>query len=151
MPTTDELATELDTLKTQVPTIEELFFSQTHISWASSSTSGSTPNSGISGSTRFTLAAFNKPVRVLGMAVSFDYWNMAGSDTNYWTCSLERGNDAIGFPDMAIRSTRLTGTDANGGITRRTPWTFDAAAWNTNADIAAGEILLHVFGVCGAG
>lgn len=137
MPTTDELAAQLGELQIQVPTIEDLICTVSIPGWSSS---GGTLSASLGSSTRFTLMTLNVPVRILSVAVSFEYFSLGASDTSYWTCFLEKGNEAAGFPDIAARSTQNTGANANGAIVKRTPWTFDAAAWG-NADVAAGELL----------
>lgn len=132
MPTTDELAAQIAALQESVPTLEELLFSDTIVSWNGSTT--------LTGSTRFTLLVAPIPLRILSVGISSEYQTLAASDTAYWTCALEHGTNAGGFPDLAVRSTQNTGATANGGIASRTPWTFDAATW-VSQDIAAGELL----------
>lgn len=134
MPTTDELATQLASVQDSTPTLEELLFSTTVPCW------GSTPSGTITGSTRLTLMVAPIPLRILSVGISWDYQTLAASDTNYWTCALEHGNATAGFPDLASRSTQSTGANANGGITARMPWTFDAATW-ASQDVAQGELL----------
>lgn len=136
MPTTDELAADLAALRDSVPTLEEQLFSTTIPCW------GTTPGGSITTSNRITLLVAPIPLRILSVAISWDYQTLTASDTAYWTCALEHGNNASGsgFPDLAVRSTQNTGANANGGIASRVPWTFDAAAW-ASTDIAAGELL----------
>jgi hypothetical protein len=132
MPTTDELAAQLAALQGSTPTLEELLFSDTIVSWNGGTT--------ITGSTRFTLLVAPIPLRILSVSISSEYQTLAASDVAYWTCALEHGTGPAGFPDLAVRSTQNTGANANGGITARLPWTFDAAAW-LSTDVAAGELL----------
>jgi len=132
MPTTDELAAQLADLRAVTPTLEELLFSDTIVSWNGSTT--------ITGNTRFTLLVAPIPLRILSVAISSEYQTVPASDTAYWTCALEHGTEAGGFPDLAVRSTQNTGANANGALAKRTPWTFDAATW-VSQDVAAGELL----------
>lgn len=132
MVTTDELAAQLAELRRQTPTLEELLVTASFQSWK-----GATD---LTKAVRFTLLVAPIPVRILSVAVSFEYWSIASSETSYWTGVLEQGDGQAGFPDIAARSTRGTGANANGGITARKAWTWDAAAW-TGADLAAGELL----------
>jgi hypothetical protein len=118
--------------KDQVPTLEGLMTNTAIQSW-----NGYTD---ITTNTRYTLMIAPIPIRILSVAVSFEYWTIAGSDTSYWTGIIEHGTQAGGFPDMATRTTQLTGANANNGITQRTPWTWDAAEWGTT-DLSAGELL----------
>lgn len=132
MPTTDELAAQVAALQEATPTLEELLFSDTIVAWNGNTT--------ITASTRFTLLVAPIPLRILSLSISSEYQTLAASDTNYWTCALEHGTNAAGFPDLAVRNTQNTGANANGGIAQRTPWTFDAASW-ASQDVAAGELL----------
>jgi hypothetical protein len=132
MVTTDELAAQLAELRRQTPTLEELLVTASFQSWK-----GATD---LTKPVRFTLLVAPIPVRILSVAVSFEYWTIAASETSYWTGVLEQGDGQAGFPDIAARSTRSTGANANGGITARKAWTWDAAAWS-GADLAAGELL----------
>jgi hypothetical protein len=134
MPTTDELAAQIAALQAATPTHEDLLASMTIPCWGSS-----TPSCTITGSTRLTLMVVPIPLRILSVGISLEYQTLAASDTNFWTCALERGSGGS-YPDMALRSTQNTGANANGGITARTPWTFDAAAW-ASTDLAAGDLL----------
>lgn len=122
------LAADLGVTRTQVPTFEEL--PPTSIRFDKT----------ITGALRLNLLAANRPLCVLGAALGFDYYDLAASDSSYWTFILEHGNDVSGFPDIATRSTQNTGSNANGPIQQRTPWVFDAAAW-FNPVVAAGEVL----------
>ena len=131
--TLEELEAAFLAAQAATPTLEELLFSDTIVSWNGSTT--------ITGSTRFTLLVPPIPVRILSVGISSEYQTLAASDTAYWTCALEHGTNAGGgFPDLAVRSTQSTGANANGGISSRVPWTFDAATW-VSQDVAAGELL----------
>ncbi len=131
--TLEELEAAFLAAQAATPTLEELLFSDTIVSWNGSTT--------LTGSTRFTLLVAPIPLRILSVGISSEYQTLAASDTAYWTCALEHGTNAGGgFPDLAVRSTQSTGTNANGGIASRVPWTFDAATW-VSQDVAAGELL----------
>jgi hypothetical protein len=132
MITTNELAAQLAALRQQTPTLEELLVTTAFQSWK-----GATE---LTTATRFTLLIAPIPVRILSVAVSFEYCSIAASETSYWTGVLEHGDGPAGFPDIAARSTRGTGANANGGITARKAWTWDAATWG-RADLAVGELL----------
>lgn len=133
MATADEVAADLAAFKEQVPTLEEQLCSMTVPCW----------NNGvdkISTATAMTLLVAPIPLRVLSCGLSFEYWNLAASDSAYWAMTLNRGDAAAGYLDVARRTTQNTGGDAGGGIVARTPWTFDGANW-ANADLAAGDLL----------
>lgn len=134
MPSTDELAAQIAALQESTPILEELLFSTTLCCWGSS-----TPALTITGSTRMTLMVAPIPLRILSVSLSSEYQDLAPSDSSYWTCALEHGSGGS-FPDLAVRSTQNTGANANGGISQRSPWTFDAAAW-VSTDMVAGELL----------
>lgn len=126
MPTIDELAA-------CTPTLEELIFSTVIPCWNNGADK-------IGSATAMTLLVAPIPLRVLSCALSFEYWSLAASDTRYWTAELNAGTGPLGFRSVATRSTRNTGATANGGVTARKAWTFDAAAWGP-ADLGAGELL----------
>lgn len=133
MPTTDELAAELEAVKASTPTLEELPFSFLVPCW----------NNGIdklTSANAMTFLVAPIPLRVLSIALSFEYMNLPASDTAYWTLTAKKGSNPGGWTDVAARSTQNTGALANGGIVSRSKWTFDAAAWG-NADLAAGDLL----------
>jgi hypothetical protein len=131
-PTLEELAADLATLKTQVPIHEELLFSTILPCWNNAVDKLTNANA-------ISLLVAPIPLRVLSCALSFEYWSLAASDSAYWTMTLSRGNTS-GYTDIAARSTQNTGANANGGITARKAWTFDAAAWG-DAELAAGDLL----------
>ncbi|GAA3228865.1 hypothetical protein [Actinocorallia longicatena] len=132
MATVEELAAQIAVLREQIPTLEDLLFSVGIQTWDGGPS--------VAEGTRFTLMAAPFPLRVLSVAVSFEYFSLAASDTVYWKGVLEKGTGPEGFPDIAARTTRPTGADANGPITARVPWTWDAAAWS-DADLAKGQLL----------
>jgi hypothetical protein len=124
-------------LAEQVPSLEELYAIASFPSWVTSGTPVASQSSGF----RQTLfVPTGVPVRILGVALSFEYWNLAASDTNYWMATAEIGS-GTNWPDHAVRTTQNTGGTANGGITARTPWTFDAAAWSPDPIVAPGQAL----------
>lgn len=137
-PTLASLQAEIDELKVSVPTLEELLLTVTFQCWVSES--GGTPTMSRASGFRMCLLTAPIPIKVLSVSVCWEYLNLPASDTSYWTGTLEIGTGPAGFPDVAQRSTRNTGATANGGVTARKPWTFDAAAW-ADSDMAAGEVL----------
>lgn len=131
--TLEELAADVTALREQVPTLEDLLLSTVVPCW----------NNGldkVSGATAFTLLVAPIPMRILSVALSFEYWSLPASDTNYWSVELNRGDAIKGYTAIATRTTQTTGANANGAITARKAWTFDAAAW-ASADLAAGDLL----------
>lgn len=140
MPTTDELAAEIATLKTQTPTLEELLTSTTVSCWRAAGA----PSTYITGVTALTLLVAPIPLRILSVALSFEYMNLTAHDVNYWKADLNRGDGPGGFTTFATRSTQVTGANANGGIVQREAWTFDAAAW-TSSDLSVGDLLRVTF------
>jgi hypothetical protein len=135
LPTTDELAADLAAVKASTPTIEELIVTTPICCW----TSGTTPARDITSAVWITLLTAPIPLRILSVALSFEYWSLAASDTAYWQAELAR-HDASAFTVFAVRTSQITGPNANGPVTSRQPWTFDAAAWGS-ADLATGESL----------
>ena len=131
--THEELEALVLHMQTVTPVMEDLLFSTVIPSWNG--------NTDITTSQRMTLMIAPIPVRVLSVALSWDYWSLPSSATDYWTAVLEKGTNPAGFPDIATRTTQNTGATANGPIVARVPWTFDAAEWNEDADMAAGELL----------
>jgi hypothetical protein len=139
--TLEELEAVVLQLQDSVPTLEEQLFTVGIQSW-----NGLTD---LTGATRFTLLAAPFALRVLSVDLSFEYWTLASSTVNFWTVVLERGNQALGFPDICTRTTAPSGANANGGITARMPWNFDGANW-AGADLAKGELLCMNWGKTGA-
>lgn len=131
----DEVDADLQTLKTQVPTLEGLTQSVAFQTW----TVGSAIVRTMTSSFRQCLFIAPVPCRVLSVAFAFEYFSIDASDTSYWQAGLEIGPSAT-WPDLALRTTQNTGPNANGPIAARTAWTFDAAAWQPS-DLAAGQIL----------
>lgn len=132
MPTTDELAADLEAVKASTPTLEELCFSMVIPCW----------NNGIDklpSATAMTLLVAPMPLRVLSVACSWEYWNLAASDAAYWKGELSKGNGA-GYSVFATKTTQNTGAYAGGGIVARRAWTFDSANWG-NADLAQNDLL----------
>lgn len=131
--TLEELEAEVAALKTQVPTLEDLLFSTTIPCWNNAADK-------ISGPTAVTLLVAPFPLRVLSVALSWEYWNLSASDSNYWKADLSSGTGPGGFTIFATRTTQNTGTNANGAVAARRAWTFDAAAWGSS-DLDAGDLL----------
>lgn len=133
MTTIDDLAAELEAVKASTPTLEELLFSQMVPCWNNGADRLYSGNA-------MTFLVAPIPLRILSISMSFEYWSIAASDSNYWTLSARKGSNATVWETFAERSTRNTGGTANGGVTGRTPWTFDGAVWG-DADFAAGDLL----------
>lgn len=142
MPTIDELAAELEQVKTSTPTLEEQLFSQMVPCW----------NNGVdrlSNANAMTFLVAPIPLRVLSISMSWEYWSIAASNTNYWTLTARKGNNSAGWGVIAARSTQSTGGNANGPVAARTAWTFDGASWG-DADLAAGDLLRIDFAPTGS-
>jgi hypothetical protein len=125
-----------DDLATQVPSIEEL--------WAVCEVScltvgGISAVSRASGFRKTVWVGGAAPVAILGLYLAFEYWSQPASDSAYWTFRADIGAGGS-YVACAQRSTRNTGPDANGAITARVPWTFDAAAWGPSI-VTAGQIM----------
>jgi hypothetical protein len=133
LPTIEELATELETVKASTPTLEEQLFSQMVPCWNNGADKLTSGNA-------MTFLVAPIPLRVLSISMSFEYWSIAVSNTHFWTLSARKGNNVTGWDTFAARSTQSTGGNANGPVSPRTAWTFDGASW-TNADFAAGDLL----------
>lgn len=143
-PTLDSLQAALDAVtaevalfKTQVPTLEEQVLCVPIQCWSSSN---STPTTSRTSGMRTSLMVAPIPLKVLSVALAWEYWNIAASDTSYWQATLEIGDGPTGFPDVAVKTTQSTGANANGGVTARKAWTFDSAAW-APVDMNAGQLL----------
>lgn len=130
--TLEELEAVVSQLQETTPTLEELIFSVGIQSW-----NGLTD---LSGNTRMTLMVAPVALRVLSVDLSFEYWSLPSSNTDYWSVTLEKGTSPGGFPDIATRNTKNSGADANGPINDRESWNFDAANW-AGADLSKGQLL----------
>lgn len=133
--------TTVDELAAQTPSLEELLTSTLVPCWNG-------PIDRLSTANAMTLLVAPIPLRILSVAISWEYWNLAASDTAYWSANLNKGTGPTGFASIATRTTQNTGANANGPVVARKPWTFDAAAWG-NADLAAGELLRVTFSPAG--
>ena len=136
-PTIDSVNADLQTLKTQVPSLEDMTPLSVRIECLDSAGSATTRTTG-SYATTVLVAPY--PLKVLSMAISFDNWSLTSSDTAYWDCQIKRWSAGVGTL-LAERTTQSTGALANGGITPRVAWTFDSAPW-VDTTFAAGELLL---------
>ena len=130
---------ELEDVVTQVqqttPILEELCFSFGIQSWVDGN--GAVTRSPLNH--RVTIGVAPMAMRIISASVSFEYWTCAPSDTNYWEISLEKGS-GVSFPNIAYKTTQITGGNAGGGILPRTAWTLDSANWG-DADMAKGQLL----------
>lgn len=131
----EELESELIQVKQTTPILEELCFSFGIQSWVDGN--GAVTRSPLNH--RATIFIAPMACRILSASVSFEYWTCAANDTNFWEFSLEKGS-GVSFPNIAYKTTQITGTNANGGILPRTAWTMDSANWG-NADMAKGQLL----------
>lgn len=131
-----QLRTDFDTLKGQVHTREEAVFQVSHTGWP---VNGSIVQL-LSTSFRFGMFVAPFPCKILSLAMVFDYWTIAASDTNYWQISLEKSSDGTTFPDIVNKSTQNTGALAGGGITGRKSWSLDSGAWG-DATLNTGDVL----------
>lgn len=136
MATADEVQADLDLFMTQVPTLEDQLFVSQICCYTYSA-----PARDITGPAWLTLATAPIPMRILSVTLSFEYWNLAASDTNYWRAELAVRVLSGASNIFATRTTQSTGANANGPIVARKAWTFDAAAWGP-ADLLAGESLM---------
>ena len=119
-------------IETSTPTLEDQMFSLVIDGW-SGGTTLTTPQ-------RMTLFVAPIPVQIKSVDVSFDYGNVAASNTNYWRAVLEKSEVSGAFPDITAKTTQTTGAEANGPIVARRCWSFDSANWG-DADIAKGQLL----------
>lgn len=134
--TPEDVQTNLDTLKTQVPTIEEQIFSTCLATW----------NGDQMLSYSFIASIMVAPIamRILSVGLVWDYFNQGVSDADYWKVTIRKGDNASGYADVATRATTNTGEISNGPIVARKAWTFDAAAWN-DASLQPGNLLQLYF------
>lgn len=141
MPTTDELAAQLTTLQESTPTLEELQFVTRICCWTNST---QTPVRDLGTANWITLWTPSVPARVLSATLVFEYWNLTASDTNYWKGELAVRGPSTGFNynTFATRTSQLTGANANGAVTARKAWKFDAAAYTGSADLGPDDSLL---------
>lgn len=142
MTTIDEVAADLEAVKGATPTVEELLFSTVVPCWNNAADKLTSANA-------MTLLVAPIPLRVLSIALSWEYWNIAASDTTFWTLTAKKGSNATAWDVVATRSTQNTGANANGAVTARKAWTFDAAAWG-DADLAAADLLRIDFAPTGS-
>lgn len=134
------LTGRVTTIEQSTPTLEELLSSTVICCWNGASV--------VSSGFRMTLMTAPFPCRILGLGLSFEYTTLAsgqpvvvGSNTNYWRAVLERGKPNGSFPDMAAKSTQLTGAETNGPILTRRTWSFDSANWNGDRDLNKDDLL----------
>jgi hypothetical protein len=142
--TVDDVNADLQDFKTRVPTLEE----QIAIFSAQAWKSGSSLSLSMASSFRMCMLTAPIPLRVLSVALSWEYWSLAASDTTYWTAAAQIGTGPGGFTTVAQRSTSNTGATANGPIVARQAWTLDGAAWTANS-LAAGDQLALLWSLTG--
>lgn len=129
----DLLVDRIAQVEISTPTLEEQMLSLVIDDWQSAVM--------VTSPQRMTLLVTPIPVRIISVALAFDYANVAASNTNYWRAVLERSSGNGSFPDIAVKSTQSTGGEANGAIVARRAWTFDSANWNADRDLAKNDIL----------
>lgn len=133
--TPEDVQANLDAFKEMVPTHEEQIFSTVVATWNA--------DQYVDYDHIQTLMIAPISLRVLSLALSWDYFNLPVSDTNYWRFRLRAGDATKSYKYIAARATTKTGAETNGDIVARKAWTFDAAAW-TDVDLAPGDLLqLH--------
>lgn len=90
----------------------------------------------------FVMTMFAAPIdmKINSFDLTWEYWNLSASDTNYWTMTIQ-ANIGGTVTELAVRNTTATaGTNSNGSIVARTPWSFDAASW-TDLTIPKGALI----------
>jgi hypothetical protein len=133
------LTDRVSALEVSTPTVEELMFSTTIPEWNGLTVFSSGP--------RMTLFCAPGPVQILGVDISIEYSTISGaaaivsSNVNYWRLVLERGLPSGSFPDMAAKTTQISGAEAGGAIYTRKTWSFDSANWNEDRDLDKGDLL----------
>lgn len=136
--TLDSVNADLQTTKASVPTLEESLLSFVVDSWPLNGA----PVQSLSVAYRTSLIVAPINLSILSLAISWEYWSLAASDTAYWYGNLEVGTGPAGFTTVATRSSQNTGVNANGAITARSPWTFDAAVTTTTpVSVTKGQLL----------
>lgn len=132
----DTVNADLQDLKTKVPTLEEQIFTAAHVGWP---TTSNTVTNKVTWEHQGTLLIAEFPMKILSLSTVAEWWDCAASDTDYWQATVLALSPAS-WSTLAIRSTQITGANANGGVTRRVAWDFKAAPW---ADIVlnAGDLL----------
>lgn len=121
---------DLETYRTQTPSLEELICTMTIPAWNGASELGA--------STVMSLMVAPFTLRILSFAISFDYAHIDTDDTDYWEFTLRTYPVGGGrSTTLATRTTQPTGANGGGAITQRSGW------WFTNLDVRldAGELL----------
>lgn len=129
--TADQVDSDLQTFKTQVPTNEDLILTYSHHFDAKYAAS----NGG------FTRVAFVAPfdMTIKSVNCSGSHGNVPADDVNYWEVRVVHVVDGIGTT-MAQMTTQATGAEANGPMDNYQDWNFDGATWD-HRDVAAGDIV----------
>jgi hypothetical protein len=134
--TPEDVQANLDTFKEAVPTFEEQIFSTCMATWNGDAL--------VDYDHVITVMVAPISLRVLSVALVWDYFSITASDTNYWRARIRAGDATKPYKYIAARSTQKTGAETNGDIVARKAWTFDAAAW-TDVDLVPGDLLqLHM-------
>lgn len=138
VPTLDSVNADLQATKAAVPTLEEQLTSTIVSCWKGTSDQ---PIDLVPWGYSATLLVAPINLSVLSVGLSFEYWSLPASDSAYWAASLLIGTSVAGFATAATRTTQNTGATANGGITARSPWTFNSAP-GSPWTVPAGQLLL---------
>jgi hypothetical protein len=130
----DAVKAQQDALAGSAVTVSELVQSGIITSYSSGATPASQEANGASHS--LWIAPFD--CTITWMALSFEYFNLAMDNTNYWAFYLQRYRAGV-FDTISYKDTRI-GSEA---IVRRTPWQYTGASYNiTNAAMKENDILM---------
>lgn len=141
------LSDRIGIVESSTPTLEETWLSLNISSWNGATTFGAGP--------RMTLMTAPVKCRILGFDLVLEYSTITGaaavpaSNTNYWRLVLERGKADGSFPDMAAKTTTVTGAETGGTIYTRRPFSFDSANWNSDRDLSKGDTLCLLWSAVG--
>lgn len=137
----DVVTANVDSYKTQTPTLETLPPSNVKIDcWAS----GTTPLVSFPSSFYPILAVAHTNMLFLSCDMVWDYWDQAANDTDYWVTRIVKYAKAD--PEFALtiatRSTQTVQADGNGAIARKVVWSFDAEPFDPDrSQFAKGDVL----------
>lgn len=132
-------AEDLYAKKTEVPTLDELTFT----TYVGSVTFGTTAR--VDWNTSFSASLWVAPfdLRLVTAYFAFDFWTLAGSDTNWWNLILRRHRNNVPA-DIATRTTRLTG--GTNGVNPRTGYNFNTVPFNVpNSMFQPGDVCVMAF------
>lgn len=129
--TAQQALDEVTAYQQQTPTLEELLFTTYIPSYNYlGALYPSVPGTG--GGASITVMVAPMVMRVLSLSLSWEYWSIGASDTNYWNVDLlRRFADGSANNIVVTRTTQITGPQANGAIDSRSAWTFAGADTST--------------------